>query len=93
MGSSRTYAGSCGQVREAKHACSLTDKDTGSLRLWASLPRAHRTRAVLTGESQQTRKGCLLLCEWLCANRQPQEVGLLCPSMESSKQPSEDFPS
>lgn len=54
---------------EAKHACLHTDKDSVSLRLRASLPRAYRTRAVLTGESWQTRKGCLsLLCERLCAN-------------------------
>lgn len=37
-----------------------------SLRLWASLPRAYRTRSVLTGESWQTRKGCLLVWESLC---------------------------
>ena len=53
---------------EAKHACLHTDKDAVSLRPRASLPRAYRTRAVLTGESRQTRKGCLLLCEGLCAN-------------------------
>lgn len=45
---------------EAKHACLHTDKDAGSLRLWASLPRACGTRAVQAGESRQTRKGRLL---------------------------------
>lgn len=55
----QNLSGSCGQVCEAKHACLHTDKDAVSLRLRASLPRAYRTRAVLTGESRQTRKGCL----------------------------------
>lgn len=75
---------------EAEHACMRTDKDAVSLRLWASLPRAHRTRAVLTGESRQTRKGCLVLCERLCAN-----LGRwgYCVLLQSSKQPTEDLPS
>lgn len=68
---------------EAKHACLHTDKDAVSRRLWASLPRACRTRAVLTGESRQTRKGCLSLRAAQC---QPQKVGLLCPTIEASKQ-------
>lgn len=53
---------------EAKHACLHTDKDAVSPGLWASLPRACGTRAVLTGASRQTRKGRPLLCERLCAS-------------------------
>lgn len=75
---------------EAGHACMRTDKDAVRLRLWASLPRACRTRAVLTGDSRQTRKGCLVLCERLCAN-----LGRwgYCVLLQSSKQPTEDLPS